>query len=253
MAQLFDGKVVLVTGAGSGIGRASALAFAREGAKVVVAEYNPNSGEETATLIQRDKGEAVFICTNVSKEDEVKTLIEKTISAFGRLDCAFNNAGIEGKIASTVKCSTENWDHVLAVNLKGIWLCMKYELLLMLRQKKGAIVNCSSVAGLVGFKGLPAYVASKHGIIGLTRTAALEYAKENIRINAVCPGVIQTPMVERVTEGNAAVQAQFEAGEPVGRLGQPEEVAAAVLWLCSEAASFVTGHTMVVDGGWVAQ
>ncbi|HBQ28358.1 hypothetical protein HX99_04040 [Peptococcaceae bacterium SCADC1_2_3] len=253
MAQLFDGKVVLVTGAGSGIGRASALAFVREGAKVVVAEYNPDSGEETAALIKRDKGEAVFICTDVSKEDEVKTLIEKTISAFGRLDCAFNNAGIEGKIASTVECPTENWDHVLAVNLKGIWLCMKYELLLMLRQKKGAMVNCSSVAGLVGFKGLPAYVASKHGIIGLTRTAALEYAKENIRINAVCPGVIQTPMVERVTGGNAAVQAQFEAGEPVGRLGQPEEVAAAVLWLCSEAASFVTGHTMVVDGGWVAQ
>ena len=253
MAQLFAGKVVLVTGAGSGIGRAGALAFAREGAKVVVAEYDPDSGKETAALIQRDKGEAVSICTDVSKEDEVKTLTEKTISTYGRLDYAFNNAGIEGKIAPTAECPAENWDHVLAVNLKGIWLCMKYELLQMLRQKKGAIVNCSSVAGLVGFKGLPAYVASKHGIIGLTRTAALEYAKENIRINAVCPGVIQTPMVERVTGGNAAVQAQFEAGEPIGRLGQPEEVAAAVLWLCSEAASFVTGHAMVIDGGWVAQ
>ncbi|GAB6274097.1 MAG: SDR family oxidoreductase [Peptococcaceae bacterium] len=253
MTRLFAGKVVLVTGAGSGIGRASALAFAREGAKVVVAEYDPNSGEETATLIQRNKGEAVFICTDVSKEDEVKTLTEKTISTYGRLDYAFNNAGIEGKIAPTIECPAENWDRVLAVNLKGIWLCMKYELLQMLRQKKGAIVNCSSIAGLVGFKGLPAYVASKHGIIGLTRTAALEYAKENIRINVVCPGVIQTPMVERVTGGNATVQAQFEAGEPVGRLGQPEEVAAAVLWLCSEAASFVTGHSMVVDGGWVAQ
>jgi len=194
-----------------------------------------------------------FVRCDVSSENDVKNLLQKTIDMFGRLDCAFNNAGIEGKQASTSDCTNENWDQVINVNLKGVWLCMKNQIPQMLKQGRGTIVNCSSIAGLIGFPGIPAYVASKHGVIGLTKTAALEYAKQNIRVNAICPGVVQTPMIDRFVHGEAQVRKQLTEKEPLGRVGEPDEIAAAALWLCSESASFVTGHSLVVDGGWVAQ
>jgi NAD(P)-dependent dehydrogenase (short-subunit alcohol dehydrogenase family) len=175
------------------------------------------------------------------------------MSFWGRIDFAFNNAGIEGTQALTPECSAENWDRVIDVNLRGVWLCLKYQIPEMLKQGRGSIVNCSSIAGLIGFPGIPAYVASKHGVIGLTKTAALEFAKKNIRVNAICPGVIQTPMIDRFVHGEAKIQKQFIDGEPVGRIGTPEEIAAAALWLCSESSSFVTGHSLIVDGGWLAQ
>ncbi len=253
MDKQLKGKVVLVTGASSGIGRATALAFAREGAKVVVADVQVEGGEETVRIIKEAGVEAIFVKTDVSDAAEVERLINRAKETFGRLDCAHNNAGIEGITAPTADCTEENWDRIIKINLKGVWLCMKYEIPQMLKQGSGAIVNTASVAGLVGFQGLPAYCASKGGIIQLTRTAALEYATKGIRINAVCPGVIRTPMVERVTGGKPEVEAQFTALEPVGRMGTPEEIAEAVVWLCSDAASFVTGHPLVVDGGLLAQ
>lgn len=251
MESTFTNKVVIVTGGASGIGRAAALAFAKRGAKVAVADWTEN--QETVQLITASGGEAIFIKCDVSKAADVKAMVEKTVATFGRLDYAFNNAGIEGASALTKDCSEENWDKTIDVNLKGIWLCMKYEIPEILKQGKGAIVNCSSVAGLVGFQGLPAYVASKHGVVGLTKTAALEYAQLGIRVNAVCPGVIQTPMIDRLTGTNKEAIDQFTKLEPVGRFGQPEEIANAVIWLCSDKASFVTGHAMAVDGGFVAQ
>ncbi len=253
MDKQMEGKVALVTGASSGIGRATALAFAREGAKVVVADVQVEGGEETEQMINEAGGEAIFVMTDVSNAAEVERLINRAVKTYGRLDCAHNNAGIEGVTALTAECTEENWDRTININLKGVWLCMKYEIPQMLKQGSGAIVNTASVAGLVGFQGSPAYCASKGGIIQLTRAAALEYAAKGIRINAVCPGVIRTPMVERVTGGKPEVEAQFAALEPVGRMGTPEEIAEAVVWLCSDAASFVTGHPMVVDGGLVAQ
>lgn len=253
MTKQFEGKVALVTGASSGIGRASALAFAREGAKVIVADVLVEGGEETVRMIKEAGGEALFVKTDVSKASEVENLIHKAVETYGRLDCASNNAGIEGKSAPTADCTEENWDRTININLKGAWFCMKYEIPQMLKQGGGAIVNTASVAGLVGFQGLPAYSASKGGIIQLTRVAALEYAKAGIRVNAVCPGVIRTSMVERLQGGQAEAEAGFIAMEPVGRMGKPEEIAEAIVWLCSDAASFVTGHPMVVDGGLVAQ
>ncbi|MEN6393605.1 MAG: SDR family oxidoreductase [Anaerolineaceae bacterium] len=253
MSKQFEGKVALVTGASSGIGRASALAFAREGAKVIVADVLVEGGEETVRMIKEAGGEALFVKTDVSKASEVENLIHKAVETYGRLDCASNNAGIEGQSAPTADCTEENWDRTININLKGAWLCMKYEIPQMLKQGGGAIVNTASVAGLVGFQGLPAYSASKGGIIQLTRVAALEYAKAGIRVNAVCPGVIRTSMVERLQGGQAEAEAGFIAMEPVGRMGKPEEIAEAIVWLCSDAASFVTGHPMVVDGGLVAQ
>ncbi len=252
MAQPMRGKVAVVTGGASGIGRAAARAFAREGARVVVADVLEDAGRETVRLIREAGGEAVFVRTDVSRPADVQAMVEETVRQFGRLDYAFNNAGIEGVMAPTADCPEDNWNRVMAVNLTGVWLCMKHEIPQMLRQGGGAIVNTASVAGLVGFANMPAYCASKGGIIQLTRTAALEYARANIRVNAVCPGVIRTPMVERVIAANPQVEAQLTALEPVGRMGTPEEVAEAVVWLCSDAASFVTGHAMVVDGGFVA-
>lgn len=246
-------KVALVTGAASGIGRQSALAFAREGAVVAVVDLSEEAGKETVALIEKEGGKARFFRCDVSKAAEVEGLVKDVVGAFGRLDCAHNNAGIEGKMAPTADCTEENWDRTIAINLKGVWLCMKYEIPEMLKQGGGAIVNTASVAGLVGFSGLPAYNASKGGVVQLTRGAALEYAKQGIRVNAVCPGVIKTPMVDRVTGGTPEGEAAFAAGEPVGRLGRPEEVAKAVVWLCTDDASFVTGIPMPVDGGWVAQ
>jgi NAD(P)-dependent dehydrogenase (short-subunit alcohol dehydrogenase family) len=247
------GKIVLVTGGGSGIGQATALALAREGARVIVADVLVEGGEETVRRIKNADGEAIFVKSDVSKAAEVEILIKKIIETYDRLDCAVNNAGIEGEQAPTSEYAEENWDRLIDVNLKGVWLCMKYEIPQMLKYGGGAIVNMASVAGLVGFQNLSAYVASKHGIIGLTKTAALEYAKNRIRINAVCPGVIRTAMVDRILGGDEEAEAQFVAMEPIGRLGAPEEIAEAVVWLCSDAASFVTGHSMVVDGGLVAQ
>lgn len=248
----FHERVALVTGASSGIGRASALAFARAGAKVVAADLSESGGSETVALITSAGGEALFVQTDVSKNSEVKSLIEKIVSRFGRLDFAHNNAGTEGAITSTHDCSEENWDTIIDTNLKGVWLCLKYEIPQML-QRCGAIVNTSSMAGLVGFKGFPAYAASKHGVIGLTKTAALEYAKSGVRINAVCPGLIRTPMIERQVKGDPQVEARLLAFQPSGRMGTPEEVAETVLWLCSDGASFVTGAALQVDGGLVAQ
>jgi NAD(P)-dependent dehydrogenase (short-subunit alcohol dehydrogenase family) len=252
MPGMLAGKVALVTGAGSGIGRASALAFAREGARVIVADIAADGGGETAHSIEEQGGEAYFVQADVSAAGDVREMIERAVTTYGRLDCAFNNAGIEGEMATTAECSEENFDRTIAINLKGVWLCMKYEIHQMLEQGGGAIVNCASIAGLVGFPNLPAYTASKGGIVQLTRTAALEYAQSGIRVNALCPGVIHTPMVDRITNRNPETEAQFTAMEPIGRMGAPEEMAEAALWLCSDAASFVTGHPLVADGGMVA-
>lgn len=251
MEKIFNNKVAIVTGGSFGIGRAASVAFAKSGAKVVVVDYIEDN--DTMKLIEDLGGTASFIKCDVSKGNEVQAMIEKTIALYGQIDFAFNNAGIEGVSAPTHECTEEIWERTINVNLKGVWLCMKYEIQQMLKQGKGAIVNTASIAGLVGFPGLPAYVASKHGLIGLTKTAALEYAKLGIRINAVCPGVIKTPMVDRFTGKNKEVEKQFENMEPIGRMGQPEEVAEVVTWLCSEAASFITGDAIAVDGGWIAQ
>ena len=247
------GKVALVTGAASGIGRATALAFAQAGANVVVADVLEVDGVKTAQLIEEMGVRVLFVKCDVSSESEVKNLMNRTVETFGRLDYAVNNAGSEGKVGNTVDCTTENWDRVIAVDLKGVWLCMKNEIPQMVKQGSGSIVNISSIAGLIGFQSIPAYVAAKHGVIGLTKTAALEYAKTGGRINAVCPGVIQTPMIDRFVHGEAQARQALVSGEPVGRVGKPEEIANAVVWLCSDGASFVTGHPLVVDGGWVAQ
>jgi len=248
-----DGKVALVTGGANGIGRATALAFAREGARVVVSDIDDAGGAESVRLIAEDGGEAEYVRADVSRPDDVRSLMERTVAAFGRLDFAFNNAGIEGQSAPTDECSEENWDRVMAINLKGVWLCMKEQIPHMLRQGGGAIVNCSSIAGVIGFPGIPAYTASKHGLVGLTKAAALEYATRGIRVNAVCPGVIRTAMIERFTAGSAEAEAAMAGGAPMERMGTPEEIASAVLWLCSPGAAFVTGHPLVADGGWVAR
>lgn len=251
MENTFKDKIAIVTGGSFGIGKATAIAFAKQGAKVVIADWVEDN--ETIDIIKAAGGDAIFVKCDVSKDADVKMMVDKAIATYGRLDYAFNNAGIEGIMAPTVDCSEENWDKTMNVNLKGVWLCMKHELPHMLKAGKGAIVNCASIAGLVGFPGLPAYVATKHGIVGLTKTTALEYVKAGIRVNAVCPGAIKTAMIDRITGNKKEVEAQFAAMEPIGRLGQPEEVASAVIWLCSDGASFVTGQALGVDGGWVAQ
>ena len=251
MERIFENKVAIITGGSFGIGKAAAIAFAKRGAKVVIADWVEDN--ETINIIQSSGGDAIFVKCDVSNDASVKAMVEKTITQYGRLDYAFNNAGVEGFSAPIHECTNENWERTIGVNLKGVWLCMKYEIPLMLQQGKGAIVNNASIAGLVGFPNIPAYVASKHGVIGLTKNAALEYAKLGIRANAVCPGVIKTPMIDRFTGKNKEVEKQFETMEPVGRLGEPEEVAEAVVWLCSEASSFITGDAIPVDGGWVAQ
>lgn len=251
MGQIFQDKVALVTGGSFGIGQAAAIAFAKRGAKVVIADWVEDGG--TQSLIGSFGGEAIFVQCDVSRDEDVRRLIQKTISQYGRLDFAFNNAGIEGLSAPTHECTNENWDRTIGVNLKGVWLCMKYEIEQMLKQGKGVIVNNASIAGLVGFQNIPAYVASKHGVIGLTKNAALEYSRSGIRVNVVCPGVIKTPMIDRFTGKSKEVEKQFENMEPVGRLGRPEEVAETVIWLCSDASSFITGDAIPIDGGWTAQ
>ena len=257
MAGQLNTRVALVTGGGSGIGRASAVVFAREGARVVVADVDEDGGQETVRMIEAAGGAARFVRADVSQAAEVAALVEQAVSVYGRLDCALNNAGIQGDIKQTAECSRENWDRIIATNLTGVWLCMKHEIPHMLNQGGGTIVNTASNFGLVGSNGMPAYSASKHGVLGLTKTAALEYAKSGIRVNAVCPGPVQTPLVDKVLAAQPELGDQIikaiEAREPVGRMGQPEEIAEAVVWLCSDAASFVTGTAMSVDGGFVTQ
>jgi NAD(P)-dependent dehydrogenase (short-subunit alcohol dehydrogenase family) len=210
-------------------------------------------GKETVDLIKQAGGEALFVKADVSQAAEVEAMVNKAVETYGRLDCAFNNAGTEGAIAQTDEYTEENWERVIAINLKGVWLCMKHEIPQMLTHGSGAIVNTASALGLVGITKQPAYVASKHGVVGLTKTAALEYAKLGIRVNALCPGAINTPMLDRALSTQPQLAESVTSMEPVGRLGKPEEIAEAVVWLCSDAASFVTGHAMSVDGGWVAQ
>lgn len=252
--QSFAGKVAFVTGAASGIGRATALAFAREGASVVAADVSEQGNQETARLIEEQGGRALAVRCDVTRAEDVKAALDKAIEAFGRLDFAFNNAGIESrKPAPTAEYEVEEWDRIFDINLRGMFLCMKHEIPLILRQGGGAIVNTSSGAGVIGIKGSPAYTAAKHGVIGLTRSAALDYAAQNIRINAICPGYIDTPMMSRFTGGTPEGRAKVISEEPVGRMGKPEEIAAAVVWLCSDGAAFVIGHAMVVDGGQTVQ
>jgi NAD(P)-dependent dehydrogenase (short-subunit alcohol dehydrogenase family) len=247
------GKVALVTGAAAGIGRATALAFAQAGAKVVVSDIQVPGGEETVSLIKAADGDAIFVQTDVSRGADIAALVHTTLEHYGRLDYACNNAGIEGTPATTADYPDEVWDRVIAVNLTGVWQCMKHEIPAML-QHGGAIVNMASILGTVAFASAAAYTAAKHGVIGLTKTAALEYSAQGLRINAVCPGFIVTPMLERggmLTD--PAVRTAMENMHPIKRMGRPEEIAAAVVWLCSDEASFVTGHAMLVDGGYTAQ
>ena len=252
MGGMVDGKVALVTGAGGGIGRAAALAFAREGGRVVVSDLAGAGGEETARLVADAHGEALHVACDVTRPAEVEALVAEAVEAFGRIDCAHNNAGVEGDYARTADCGEESFDRTCAVNLKGVYLCLRAEIAHMLDAGGGAIVNTASVAGVEGAKNLPAYVASKHGVMGLTRTAALEYATRGVRVNAVCPGPIRTRMLEAIMEENPRMEPAMIAAVPMRRLGAPEEIAEAVVWLCSERASYVTGQGLVVDGGFTA-
>lgn len=248
-----DGKVVLVTGGASGIGRATSIAFARSGARVAVADVDGRGGEETLGMIQQGGGDAFFAGCDVASAQDVKALIERIVGKYGRLDCAANIAAIEGTPRRIDQVPDEEFDRVIQVNLRGVWLCIKYEVTQMLKQESGgAIVNLSSAAGLVGSVRSPAYGASKHGVVGLTKSVALQVAKNNIRVNAVCPGGIVTPMTERIAAASGGTQMQLGGAHPIGRMGRPEEIAAAVLWLCSDQASFVTGLAAAVDGGLTA-
>lgn len=254
---LVDGKIALVTGAAAGIGRATALKFAKEGAKVVVSDIDVKGGEETASLIRKNGGEAIFEAADTSNPDEVDKLLANAVKAYGRLDCACNNAGIEGKIVSMAEQEIENYDAVMAVNARGTFLCLKAEITEMLKTGGGAIVNLSSIAGLIGFPDLSPYVASKHAVIGLTKNAALEYGKQGIRVNAICPGGIDTRMLQSLTEqitgGTVTTREMMDPLHPIGRIGTPDEVAELIVWLCSPSASFITGASVPVDGGYTAQ
>jgi len=248
----FRGRVAFVTGGANGIGRATALAFAREDANLVVADVSEEGNRETSRMIEELGGRALAVRCDVSRPEDVKAALDKALEAFGRLDFAVNNAGVEQPITAAAEITEEEWNRIIRINLSGVFLCMKYEIPLMLKQGGGAIVNTASGAGVKGFAGQTAYAAAKHGVVGLTKSAALDYAAQNIRINAVCPGIIATPMMQRFTGGTHEGEQRVVAQEPVGRMGTPEEIAAAVIWLCSDAAAFVIGHAMVIDGGQTA-
>jgi len=253
MAGILDGKVALITGAGSGIGRATAKIFAREGARLLLADLAEAAGAETVQLLKDAGTTAIFVKADVAKPVDVEGLVAKTVEAYGRIDCAFNNAGIEGALALTHQCTEENWARVISINLTGVWLCMKAEIAQMLKQGGGgSIVNTSSDAGLLGVRGMPAYVASKHGVAGLTKAAAIEYGRHKIRVNAVCPGPIRTPMMGRLLLDRPDIEESFVRAEPLKRMGEPEEIGEAVAWLCSDHASYVTGLPLPVDGGLIA-
>ena len=248
MSRPLEGKVALITGGNSGIGKATSIAFAESGAKVVVAARRFNEGEQTVEEIRQAGGEAIFIKTDVARAEEVEALVSKTVSTYDKLDYAFNNAGIGGG-GPLHESTEEDWNRVVNINLKGTWLCMKYQITQMLKQGGGAIVNNSSAAGLTGYSRNPLYSASKHGVIGLSKSAALQYVTKGIRINVVCPGLIMTPMIESAYDSGPGVKEWFESLQPTGRGGSPGEVAQAVLWLCSDFASFITGVALPVDGG----
>jgi NAD(P)-dependent dehydrogenase (short-subunit alcohol dehydrogenase family) len=254
MAGILDGKVALITGAGSGIGQATSRIFAREGAKLVLADVVEEGGNQTLKMVQDLGANAIFVKCDVSKSNDVDAAVARAVATYGRLDCAFNNAGIEGEGGNTHECTEANWARVISINLTGVWLCMKAEIAQMLKQGGGgAVVNTSSGAGLAGIRGMPAYVAAKHGVAGLTRAAALEYGRQGIRINAVCPGPIRTPMMARGLKRRPDLEERYARSEPLKRLGEPEEIGEAVAWLCSDRASYVTGLPMPVDGGFMAQ
>jgi NAD(P)-dependent dehydrogenase (short-subunit alcohol dehydrogenase family) len=249
MTSLRDSSVI-VTGASTGIGEAAAKRFAEEGANVVVADVNVEDGEATVADVEDSGGDAVFVETDVSDPDDIDAMVETAVETYGGLDCAFNNAGIEGENASLTDQSLDNWERVIDVNLKSVFLGMRAEIPAMLADGGGAIVNTASIAGLVGFQEITPYVASKHGVIGLTKTAALEYSGQGVRVNAICPGVIDTPMVANANQEQID---QVAAATPIGRLGVPDEIGDAAVWLCSDEASFVTGESFTIDGGYVSQ
>lgn len=253
MDRQLDNKIALITGASSGIGRAAALLFAREGARLVLADVDVTGGEETGQMVTDKGGEAIFVRTDVSQAAQVEALVQRAVGEYGRLDCAFNNAGIAGLPVRMAEVPEDDFDRIMAVNVKGVWLCMKHEIPQMMAQGGGAIVNTASVAGLVGSHSLPIYGASKHAVVGMSKTAAVEYARKNIRVNCVCPAVIRTPMATGGLGEHSPFLDAAIAANPSRRLGEASEVAAAVLWLCSDAASFTTGAALTVDGGFTAQ
>lgn len=253
MSTLLDNKIALVTGGSSGIGRAAARLFAREGAKVVIADIDAEGGEATLQSVRSTGGEAHFVQTDISKTADVEALINKTLELYGRLDCAYNNAGIMGDIMTVVDYDEEPWDQTIENNLKGTWLCMKYQIPLMLKQGYGAIVNTTATSGLKGGKFRSAYAASKAGIVSLSKTAAMEYAEYGLRINVICPSHTRTPNIEQFFELRPELEADYIAQGPMGRLAAPEEVAEGALWLCSDRSSFVTGHVLAVDGGFLSR
>jgi NAD(P)-dependent dehydrogenase (short-subunit alcohol dehydrogenase family) len=246
-------KVAIITGGSSGIGRATAVALAKEGVKVTVAARRAKEGEETVQLVKEAGSDGIFVKTNVANEDDVRSLVEKTVKTYGKLDYAFNNAGIAETMTPLVDQTSDIFDQIMNVNVKGVWLCMKYEIPEMIRTGGGAMVNMSSVAGVIGYPQMPIYIASKHAVLGLTKSAALEYAKSGIRINAVAPGGVETDMVKQVAEDNKQFVETLISMHPMGRIGVPEEIANAVVWLLSDKASFVLGHTLLVDGGMVSR
>ena len=253
MAQQFSGQVALVTGGASGLGRVTALALAREGAKVVVADVAAVEGAATVQSIISAGGQAIFVKTDVTKSRGVEAMVQETVNAFGRLDFALNNAGVDGVRARTAAYPEEVWHQVINLNLTGVFLCLKFELPVMVKQGRGVIVNMSSVAGVTGFPGHAAYTASKHGVIGLTKTAALDYAKAGIRVNAICPAYTRTPMLTRMLEQYSDLEAKLVSRVPLRRLGTAEEIAQAAIYLFSEAGAFITGHSLLLDGGIMAE